>query len=430
MMLKKSLFCLCLTPVLTLSALDNWPEFRGPNQDGHAADGTTLGVPTEWDDATGKNIAWKTAIHDAGHSSPVIWGNAIWLTTATMDGKKMYAVRVDKKSGKITHDILLFENAEPEPLGNPFNNYAAPSPTIEEGRVYIHFGSYGTACLDSESGKILWQRRDIPCRHLRGPGSSPMIYKDLLVLTMDGTESQYMTALNKLTGATVWKTDRTTKWDDIGVDGKPKAEGDYRKSYTTPIIAKVDGKDVMMSIASRNIFGYEPLSGKELWSYWHTGFSNAASPIYGDGIAYVNSGYAKARMYAVKIDGSTSGVIPDAAKVWERLKNVPNKSSPLLVAKELYMVTDEGIAMCLDAKTGEECWVERLRDHFSGSPLFVDGHIYMNGELNTTFVIEPGRTFKQLAANKLNDGGSSSLAVSGKAIFLRSKTTLYRLEAK
>lgn len=429
-MMKKLLLSLALYPLLSATALDNWPDFRGPHQDGHAADGETLGVPLEWDEATGKNIAWKTAIHDAGHSSPVIWGDAIWLTTATMDGKKMYAVRVDKPSGKITHDILLFENSDPEPLGNPFNNYAAPSPTIEQGRVYIHFGSYGTACLDSDSGKILWQRRDIPCRHYRGPGSSPIIYKDLLILTMDGTAEQYLTALNKTTGATVWRTDRNTKWDDLDIDGKPKADGDIRKAYTTPIIASVAGKDVMMSIASRNIFGYEPQTGKELWSYWHTGFSNAARPVYGNGIAYVNSGYSKAKMFAAKIDGDSHGEIPATAKVWERLKNVPNKSSPLLLGGELYMVTDEGIAMCLDAKTGEECWVERLRDHFSGSPVLADGRIYMNGELNTTFVIEPGRTFKQLAANRLNDGGSGSLAISGKAIFLRSKTSLYRLETK
>ena len=172
-----------------LGAGESWPEFRGPHGDGRS-DATSL--PLAWSEKEG--VVWKTAIHDRGWSTPVVHGEQVWITTASEDGRKMFAVCADRASGKVQHDLLLFENGSPEPLGNDVNCYASPSPAIEEGRVYVHFGSYGTACLETWTGRKLWERRDLPCRHLRGPGSSPVLFEDLLILTMDGFDVQYLVA--------------------------------------------------------------------------------------------------------------------------------------------------------------------------------------------------------------------------------------------
>src|SRR5689334_22957571 len=194
---------LLTTLALVVAALggDNWPRFRGPDGDGHS---DAKKLPLTWSET--QNVVWKTSIHDRGWSSPVVWGDQVWLTTATEKGREMYAVCLDRATGKVVHDIKVFEVPNPDPLGNPMNTYASPTPVIEEGRVYVHFGSYGTACLDTKTGKRLWERRDLTCNHWRGPASSPILYRDLLILTFDGYDVQYLAALDKATGKTVWKT--------------------------------------------------------------------------------------------------------------------------------------------------------------------------------------------------------------------------------
>ncbi|MDG2126329.1 MAG: quinonprotein alcohol dehydrogenase, partial [Verrucomicrobiales bacterium] len=170
----------------TTFAHADWPTFRGPNGDGSVPpnkDGSPRTLPTEWSED--KNIAWKTEVAGRAWSTPAVGGKKIWLTNATEDGTRMSVVCLDLETGKKLHDQVLFENAKPEPLGNPVNGYGSPSPAVEPGRAYIHFGSYGTACLDTDNYKVIWQRRDLPCRHYRGPGSSPVLWKDTLILTMD-----------------------------------------------------------------------------------------------------------------------------------------------------------------------------------------------------------------------------------------------------
>ena len=156
-----------LIPALGLGG-ETWPEFRGPSGDGHS---DAVGLPLRWSET--ENVKWKTPIHDKGWSSPVIWGTQIWLTTATEDGKQLFVLCVDRDTGKIVHDRKLFEVAKPG-FCPPHNSYASPTPVLEEGRVYVHFGSYGTACLDTASGQTIWARRDLPCDHYRAPGSSPI----------------------------------------------------------------------------------------------------------------------------------------------------------------------------------------------------------------------------------------------------------------
>jgi len=184
-------------------AAENWPQFRGPHGNGRA---DKAKLPLTWSEK--KNIVWKTPIHDKGWSSPVVWGDQVWLTTAKEDGKQLFAVAVDRASGKVLHDIKVFDVEAPSELWRKFNSFASPTPAIEEGRVYVHFGTYGTACLDTKSGKTLWQRRDLHCDHFRGAASSPILYGDRLFLTFDGYDAQYLVALHKKSGETVWRKDR------------------------------------------------------------------------------------------------------------------------------------------------------------------------------------------------------------------------------
>jgi len=199
---------LLVAPVISIepgyagvSAEESWPNFRGPWSNGCvSAPGDTnhIGLPLHWSET--ENVTWKNAIPHRGWSSPVILANQIWMTTAPMDGHDFFAVCVDAEMGRIVFNERIFHCDKPEPLGNPLNTYASPSPVVEPGRVYIHFGSYGTACLDTGSFKTIWKRSDLPCRHYRGPGSSPVLFRDLLILTMDGVDVQYLVALNKTTG--------------------------------------------------------------------------------------------------------------------------------------------------------------------------------------------------------------------------------------
>ena len=401
---------------------ENWPEFRGPTGQGYS---DSTGLPLKWSES--ENIVWKTAVHGKGWSTPVVWGDQVWLTTATEDGTEMYVLCIDSNTGKIVRDINIFHNDTVEPLGNDLNGYASPSAVIEEGRVYVHFGSYGTACLDTKTGQTLWQRRDLPCRHYRGPGSSPVLYKDLLILTMDGVDVQYLAGLDKRTGKTVWKTDRTTKWTDWGPDGKPQAEGDFRKAYSTPLIVEVDGKPVMVTPGSKAGYAYDPRDGRELWHITYEGFSNASRTLYGQGLFFIGGAH-KAGLVAVRPGGT--GDVTESHIAWKYPKTIVFKPSPVLVGDLIFMVDDGGIATCLEAKTGIEVWKQRLGGKFSASPVYAEGRIYFPNEEGKTVVIAPGREYRVLAENKLDDGFMASPAVAGKAMFLRTKTHLYRVEQK
>ncbi|MDB6069157.1 MAG: Pyrrolo-quinoline quinone, partial [Verrucomicrobiales bacterium] len=237
-----------------------WNQFRGPHADGRA---DAAGLPLTWSDT--ENVIWKTPIPHQGWSTPLVLGTQIWLTSATEDGKESWVHCLDRASGKVLHEARVFTTAAPEPLGNSLNCYASPTGFLEPGRVYVHFGSYGTACLDTVSFKEIWRRTDLPCRHYRGPGSSLFPWKNSLILTMDGVDVQYLAALDRTTGATLWKTDRNTNFEDLDAAGKPQMEGDLRKAYSTPILITVDGKPQLVSTGSRATVAYDPDTGKEIW---------------------------------------------------------------------------------------------------------------------------------------------------------------------
>ncbi len=422
MMYRFLIFILSFSSLTTVGMCQgNWPDYRGPSQDGHSQE---KGLPLKWSES--KNVVWKTPIHGRAWSSPVVWGNQVWLTTATKDGKSLSAICVDRKNGKILLDRVLFKVEKPRPLGNTVNTYGSPSPVIEEGRVYIHFGSYGTACLDTKTFKEIWQRRDLPCNHFRGPASSPILFEDLIIFHMDGSDHHYIVALNKKTGDNVWKTPRSTDYGDLDKNGKPKRDGDFRKAYNTPILIKADGKLQLISPAAKAVYSYNPRTGKEYWQVRYPGHSTASRTVVGDNLAFVNSGYAKAQLWAVKLDGK--GEVTKSHVEWKYTKSVCNRSSPIYLDGYLYFVNDKGIAGCLEAKTGREVWRGRLGGNYSACPVLVDGKIYFFSEEGKTSVVQPGKELKILAENELDDGFMASPAVAGGAFFLRTRSHLYRIE--
>lgn len=395
------------------TAAEQSPQFRGPNGDGNMSAAT---IPLTWSET--KNVKWKTAIHDLGHSSPVIWDRQIWLTTAPKDGKQLFAVCVDRDSGAIVHNIKVFDVEKPE-FVHELNNYASPTPVIEAGRVYVHFGTYGTACLDTKTGKTLWARRDLHCNHFRGPGSSPFLYGDLLILHYDGFDVQYLVALDKKTGKTVWKTTRSTDYENV--------DGDMRKAYCTPILIQHDGREQLISPGAFAGMAYNPKTGEELWKVRYSGgFSNVSRPLFGHGMVFINTGFGRTELWAVRPDGH--GDVTKDHVAWKVTKGVPGKSSPVLVGDLLFMVSDAGIASCLEARTGKRVWQERIGGQYSASLLATAGRIYFFNEEGKTTVVAPDRKFKILATNTLDDGFMASPAVIGNSIYLRSKTHLYRIE--
>ena len=396
-----------------------WNQFRGPHGNGH---GDAAGLPVQWSDT--ENVAWKVAIPHQGWSTPLIFENQVWLTTATEDGKEYWAYCLDRSTGKILHEVKLFTSEAPEPLGNALNSYASPTGFLENGRVYLHFGSYGTACLDTTTFKELWRRTDLPCRHYRGPGSSVFPWKETLILTMDGVDVQYLAALDKKTGATVWKTDRNTEFDDLDAAGKPMMEGDYRKAYSTPILIDPGGKPQLVSTGSRATVAYDPDTGKELWRARYTGFSNASLPTWVDGLLVLNTGHGKAILRAYRITPETTGDITDAL-VWEQTKYIPTRSSPVVAEGLIYVMADNGFLSAVDPKNGELLFSERTGGSCSSSPLFADGKLVFCNERGESYVLQPGRTYHELARNSLPEGIMAGPAATGSDLFLRTKTHLY-----
>ena len=427
---------ICLVQLTVFSASANqWPQFRGPDGNGHA-DSDATGLPTEWSDT--KNVKWKTPIPHKGWSTPLVSDTQVWLTTATAEGHDFFVLCLDRATGKVLHEAKLFHADKPEPLGNDLNSYASPTgvlndlvtasfnggPVRQRGEVFLHFGSYGTACLDTATFKEVWRRTDLPCRHYRGPGSSLFDWKDTIILTMDGVDVQYLCALDKKTGKTRWKTDRNTEFGDLQPDGKPQMEGDLRKAYTTPVVITVAGKPQLVSSGSKATAGYDPDTGKELWRTTYKGFSNASIPAWHDGVLAINTGHGKANLQAFKIDETTTGDITGKL-LWEQTKAIPTRSSPVTVNGIIYMNGDNGILAAVDFKDGSLLYNERGPANSSASPLYADGKLFFCDEHGTTTVLKPGRTFEKIAANTLPDGIMASPVAAGHHLFIRTRTHLY-----
>ncbi len=415
-----ALFCLSVLFARLARCGENWTSYRGPTDQGHS---DSAGLPTRWSER--ENVVWKTPIEGKAWSSPVIWGDRIWLTTASEDGTELSAISIDKNSGKIV--VTRRQTVAGPQYCIPFNSYASPSPVIEEGRVYVSFGSPYNACLDSNSGEVIWERTDFVCNHFRGAGSSPFLYKDLLILHFDGSDRQYVVALDKRTGKTLWKTDRTMDYQDLdSATGKPTRDGDFRKAFSTPVIADVHGKPVLISLGSMALYGYEPETGKELWRVESLGsHSGAGRPVTGHGLVFATMGHSAA-VWAVRPDGR--GVVTESHVLWKYPSASPKRPSMLLVGDWLFFVDSSGVAVCLEAKTGKELWKHRLGGNFSASPIVAAGRIYFFDENGKSTIIEAAPKYREIAVNRLDDGFMASPAVSGSALYLRTKKALYRIE--
>lgn len=380
----------------------DWPQFRGPTGQGLSDE---HGLPLNWSET--KNVRWKIAIPGSGWSSPAILGKQIWLTTATEEGKSLRAICVDQNTGAILQNVEVFRLKAPWKV-NAKNSHASPTPVLEGDRVYLHFGAQGTACI-TQAGEILWRTRLEYDNGQHGPGGSPIIYENLLIVSCDGQDTQFVTALDKLTGKVRWKRTR-----------------DGFQAYTTPLVVQLPEGDQVISPGAFRVIAYEPRSGKELWQVkYGDGFSNVPRPVFGQGLVFICSGFQQPSLLAIRPGGR--GDVTKSHVAWTLKRGVPLTPSPLLVGEELYLISDNGIATCVDASTGKEYWQVRIGGNHSASPIFADGRIYFLSEEGESVVIAPGKQFKVLAKNELDGRTLASMAISGGSIFIRSQTHLYRL---
>src|SRR5215510_4115250 len=304
----------CMEPVMTKTFLFlsllffswDWPEFRGPTGQGLSDE---RGLPMVWSET--KNLRWKAAIPGRGWASPAIQGDRIWLTTATDEGKSLRAISIDRKTGAILQNVEVFRLKS---LGNlnSKNSQASPTPVLEGDRVYLHFGANGTACI-TQSGEIVWKTRLEYDNGQHGPGGSPVLYDDLLIVSCDGQDVQFVVALDKLTGKVRWKKSR------VGY-----------QAYTTPLVVRLPGGDQVISPGAYRAIAYEPRTGKEVWQVrYGDGFSNVPRPVYGNGLVFICTGFQEPSLLAVRVDGH--GDVTKSHVAWTLKRGAPLTPSPLLV---------------------------------------------------------------------------------------------------
>lgn len=405
-----------------ISAHADWTEFRGPNADGTIS----ADLPVEWSEE--KNVTWKKEIEGLGWSTPVIKDGKIWITTAAVNGTTMSLLCFDYVNGDRLFDKLLVTCDNPEPLGNKMNTYATCTPVIRDDRIYVSFGSYGTFCVDTNTCETIWQRRDIQCSHWRGPGSSPILWKNTMILTFDGADQQFLIALDCDTGSTVWRTDRATEYDD-DKDGIPANSGDMRKGYSTPFVVSTEGKNIMVSNSAKACWAYDPDTGKELWHVTYKTHSPSSRTVYSpeENLLYINTGLGKAEVWAIRLDPEAKGDISESHVVWKALKRTPKRSSPVL-ANGLLFFANDSLGSCVDPKTGEILWNARMGGDYSASLLAANGHVYFFDEDGLCTVVKADKNLEVVNENHLDAGFMASPSVYKNSLILRTKSHLYRID--
>jgi outer membrane protein assembly factor BamB len=410
-----TLLCLCLTGI-TWGA--DWTEFRGPLGQGHAS---ATGLPARWSDQ--ENLAWKHEIPGKGWSSPVILGPHLYLTTAVPEGpddaaaQSLRALCLDLKSGEILWNEEVFHQEAGVKIHGK-NSHASPTPITDGKHLFVHFGANGTACLALSDGKKVWQNQELKYAPVHGNGGSPVLVDGLVVISCDGGDRQFVAALDQLTGKIRWRIPRSTK-PDRGF------------SFGTPLVIENDGAKQIVCPASDAVLAYEPATGRELWKVnYPGGYSVVPRPVFGHGMLFVCTGYDSPKVLAIRPQGA-NGDVTETHVAWRLTKSAPHNPSPILVDDALYIVSDKGVATCLDARTGEQRWQERLGGEFSASPVFADGKIYLQSETGEGIVLKPGTTFQELGRNPLlNEKSLASYAVGDGAIFIRSERHLARIQQK
>jgi outer membrane protein assembly factor BamB len=406
----------CLAGLLFISPLcgGDWPEFRGPDGQGHAAE---TGLPVTW--GPSKNVAWQVALPGSGWSSPVVWKGRVFLTAAVPGSARggevsLRALCLDARTGKRVWDREVFSQEAGSPRPHPKNSHASPTPLTDGEHLYVHFGHQGTACLDLE-GNVVWTNRELSYQPVHGNGGSPILCDDLVVFSCDGGDKRFVVALEKATGKVRWKTDRP---------GDP-----LRKfSFSTPLLIDFKGRKQIISPASDMVMAYDPATGKELWKVLYDGYSVIPRPVFGHGLVFLSTGFNFPTLLAFRPDGE--GEVTDSHVVWRSRKGAPLTPSPLLVGDELYVVSDSGTAVCLDARTGREHWQKRIGKAFSASPLVAEGKIYFQSEEGVGTVVAAGKTFRQLGRSELGERSLASPAAAEGALFIRTEKHLYRIQAQ
>lgn len=415
-----SLFLLLISITLSISCQSdkqNWTHFRGTNMDGIANVET---APINWSET--ENIVWKVPVNGLGYSSPVVYGNQIWLTSATEDGTEFYTYCFDFETGKLLNEKILFKSDEPQHIHST-NSYATPTPCIEEGFVYVHYGTFGTACINTDNFEVVWRREDLNCKHMQGPASSVIIHKNKLIVHLEGTEDPYVVALNKKTGETIWKSVRPSEIYD-------PLEPVFRKSFQTPIVIEVDGKELLISNSSFLCFAHDINTGEVIWTIEYGYDSTVSQPLFYNGLVYVNSGWIFednkpffSRQYAV--DPTGKGDVTKTHVKWMYEKDVPQIPTPIIVDGRMYMVHDRGMVTCLDPKTGAAIWKEKLKGNFNASPIYAAGNIYFMNVKGTCTIIKPGDSFQKIAENDIPGTVKPTPVFIADKMILRSDKFLY-----
>lgn len=414
-----------------------WEQWRGPNGNGHAPAGE---YPLEWSE--NKNLSWKTLLPGRGHSSPVYQDSTAWITTALetvasqeererranessfpgamglhyLSKVEFIALQVDLKTGKIIRQIKVFEKKAPQAI-HRLNSYASPSPILKNGKLFIHFGAFGNACLNSKTGQIIWKNQDpdLWIHHENGPGSTPVLWNKLMIFHLDGTDKQSVVALFQETGKIAWHRKRS---------GKLRENPQTKKAYATPLIVQGSNGPVLISTGADWVYGYHPETGKELWkiNYGILGFSNVSKPLRFENLFIVSTGFMKGEIHAYQMHGNHPPSL-----VWKMTKGAPKKPSPIIVDGLLYVINDGGILTCLNARDGEVLWRSRLEGEYSSSPTFAGGKIYISNHSGKTTVIQPGTSMKILAENQLDDGHMASFVPLRGSFLVRTEKALYRI---
>ena len=406
------LHLLAATYIPSIAAAD-WPEFRGPTRDGIS---TNVDVPSAWSDT--ENIAWKQEIPGHGWSSPVLVDGRIYLTTATgdieTDDLSLRALCVRADDGHILWDVeIVRPDAEAAGKKHGKNGLASPTPIVNQGKVYVHFGHLGTAALDLD-GNILWRQTDIKYDPRHGNGGSPVLVGRALVFSCDGLDTQNIVALDRATGKVLWKTPRNTS-------------AFKTFSFSTPQVIEVAGQQQVISPGSGLVAAFDPQDGTEIWRVnYGEGFSVVPRPVFAHGRLYLATGFMRPSLLVINPQNAR-GDATESNIVWQHNRGVPNTPSMLVVGDEIYFVSDRGVASCLDANTGEVHWSERLGGNFSASPIFAAGRIYFTNEDGKTSILRPGVEYDLLATNDIGERTFASLAPADGTLYLRSESHLWRI---